>query len=126
MTLNFLPKPERVFISFKWMLIRGCSCDIDCAGHIVPFSILKKINISEVPIDIEQWMIVIKQELLAYENLVNPSNVVKEGMATEGLVQEIDQAQPEEVSKGNKPSPKEKKEYISKGRSRKKPRIFGE
>jgi len=128
MTLDLLPKPKRFLIFGRWILIKECSCDVGCSGHIMPLSISEQINISEVSIDIRQWMIVIKQELLAYENLVNPSNanVVEEGMSTEALVQEIDQAQPKEFSEGTKPSPKEEKEYISKGRFRKKTRIFGE
>lgn len=128
MTLDLLPKPERFFILGRWMLIKGCSCDIECSGHIIPFSIFKKINISEVPIDIKQWMIVIKQELLAYENLVNPSNanVVEEGMATGTLVQEIDQPQPEEVSNYNKSSPrKENKTYMGRNKTRPHVKIFG-
>ena len=119
MTLDLLPKPKRFLIFGRWILIKECSCDVGCSGHIVPFSIFKKI---------EQWMIVREKELSAYEALVNPSNanVVEEGMATGALVQEIDQAQPKEFSEGTKPSPKEEKEYISKGRFRKKTRIFGE
>ena len=128
MTLDLLPKPKRFLIFGRWILIKECSCDVGCSGHIVPFSIFKKINIPEALIDIEQWMIVREKELSAYEALVNPSNanVVEEGMATGALVQEIDQAQPKEFSEGTKPSPKEEKEYISKGRFRKKTRIFGE
>lgn len=108
-----------------WTIYR---CSTTCSGHIIPFSIFKKINISEVPIDIKQWMIVIKQELLAYENLVNPSNanVVEEGMATGTLVQEIDQPQPEEVSNYNKSSPrKENKTYMGRNKTRPHVKIFG-
>ena len=103
-----------------WTIYR---CSPTCSGHIIASDRTHEINSVNYFIDIEQFNKAMEQEFLAYEELINPST--EEGMATEGLVQEIDQAQPEEVSEGNKPSPKEKKEYISKGRFRKKPRIFG-
>lgn len=127
MTLDLLPKPKKPLIFRRWMLIRRCRCDIGCSGHIIHLSISEQINISEVPIDIEQWMIVREQELLAYENLVNPSNanVVEEGMATGALVQEIDQPQPEEVSNYNKSSPRKKKLYTGREKPRPHIKIFG-
>ena len=130
MTLDLLPKPKRFLIFGRWILIKECSCDVGCSGHIVPFSIFKKINIPEALIDIEQWMIVREKELSAYEALVNPSNanVVEEGMATGALVQEIDQPQPqpEEVSNYNNSSPrKEKKPYMGKKKPRLDVKIFG-
>ena len=121
MTLDLLPKPKRSLIFGKWILIKGCSCYTGCKGHIL---LLTSFYNNSKKIDIEQFNKAMEQEFLAYEELINPST--EEGMATEGLVQEIDQAQPEEVSNYNKSSPrKEKKPYTR----RKKPcpyvKIFG-
>jgi len=79
MTLDLLPKPKRFLIFGRWILIKECSCDVGCSGHIMPFDSVYETGIFLQPfiIDYEQWNIVCEQEFRAHEALVNLPKKVK-------------------------------------------------
>jgi len=87
MTLTRLnPKPLRYLYFSKWVLVKKCSCNSGCKGHIFLLNPLCKsgANIESYPIgiDFEQWHIACKQELQAYQDLLEPASAKKKKIYT--------------------------------------------